>query len=194
MADRTTGQDLSRLVSEFWWIGVIQAILAILFGVVATFWPHLTLVTLVYLLAAFVIAIGLTEIARGLMSVRARDTWWMTLIIGLLTLGVGIYLARHPSVSFGTFILVVGISFIAWGVIELIRSFLEPITTSSKILNYIAGLSGIAAGIIILLQPVAGGVAFVWVLGLYAFVYGIVALATSVEHHRAYEELRAGLR
>src|ERR1051325_6508271 len=108
--------SVSSAVSELWWLGVLQGTVAVLFGIVAVFWPGLTLVTLVYLLSAFVIAVGLTETVMGLMSIKRRDTWWMTLLIGLIGLGAGIYLARHPDASFRTFILVVGISFIARGV------------------------------------------------------------------------------
>lgn len=194
MADRTVAKTASKLLTELWWLRVVQAIIAILFGILATFWPALTLVTFVYLLSAFVIAIGLTEVVRGLMNAKARDTWWMTLIIGILTFGAGIYLARHPDVSFATFILVVGVSFIAWGVIDIARVFVERDPTSYKVLNYIGGLAGVIAGIITLLQPAAGGLAFVWVLGLYAFIYGIVALAEAIEHHRDYQALKNVLK
>lgn len=193
MAERTLRQDLSKNISEFWWLWVVQAIVSVLFGIVATFWPGLTLVTLVYLLAPFVMVIGLSEIVRSLMTIKYRDTWWMSLLIGFLTLGVGIYLARHPGISFATFILVVGITYIAWGVMDIARAFLDHVFTPHRTLSFISGFAGIAAGIIILLQPVAGGVAFVWVLGLFALVQGTVALVMSVDHHHDYQELKDSL-
>ncbi len=193
MADRTPAKVTSKLLTELWWLRVVQAIVAILFGIVGTFWPGLTLVTLVYLLSAFVVAIGLTEVVRGLMNAGARDTWWMTLIIGIVTFGVGVYLARHPDVSFATFIVVVGVSFIVWGVMDVVRAFIERIATPYKVLTYISGLAGVAAGIITLSQPAAGGLAFVWVLGLYAFIYGIVALAEAIDHYRDYVGLKDSL-
>ena len=194
MAARASDTSLSRLVSELWWIGVVQSIIAILFGIVAIFWPALTLVTLVYLLSAFVIAVGLTEIVHGLMSIKRRDTWWMTLVIGLISLGAGLYLARHPQVSFATFILVVGITFIVRGIIDVIRGFIEKRPTTHKVLDFIVGLAGVAAGIIILVQPVAGGLAFVWVIGLYALIYGALTLASSIEMRNDYETLKAALK
>lgn len=194
MPQKTANQAIDRYVTELWWIGVIQAILAILFGVVTIFWPHLTLVVLVYLLSAFVILIGITEVMHSFMTMRSRDTWWLRLILGLVALGVGLYLVRHPNVTFATFILIVGITFIARGIIDIMIGFLDRSSTSRNILNFIVGLAAIAAGIIILVQPVAGGLAFVWVLGLYAFVLGTIALAEAVEQHRDYEELKAALR
>lgn len=191
MADKTT---LSSAVKGLWWMGILQGTFAVFFGIVAVFWPGLTLVTLVYLLAAFVIAVGLTETVHGLMSIKARNTWWMTLLIGLIGLGAGIYLARHPNASFRTFILVVGISFIARGVLDVVRVFLERwLSAGNKALGFIAGLAGIAAGIIILLQPVSGGLAFVWVLGLYGIIYGTLGIAVSLSAREELESLTAGL-
>jgi uncharacterized membrane protein HdeD (DUF308 family) len=190
MANRTrTATPLNRQISALWWIGITQAILAIIFGIITLFWPQLTLVTLVYLLGAFVIAIGVTEIVHALMSIGRRDTWWMTLLIGLVALSAGVYLARHPSVTFKTFILVVGITFIVRGVIDILRTFLDRALASHRVLSFIAGLAGLAAGIIILLQPISGGLAFVWVIGLYALIYGIAVLVVSMQERNAFNQL-----
>lgn len=187
MANETS---LSSAVSGLWWMGVLQGIFAVIFGIIAVFWPGLTLVTLVYLFSAFVIAVGLTEIVLGLMSMRRRDTWWMTLLIGLIGLGVGIYLARHPDASLRTFLLIVGISFIARGVMDAVRVFIDRyLSAGNKALSFISGLAGIVVGIILLLQPISGGLAFVWVLGLYAIVFGTLAIAVSLELRNEFEKL-----
>jgi uncharacterized membrane protein HdeD (DUF308 family) len=187
--------SLTNAVSGLWWMGILEGVFAIFFGIVAVFWPDLTLVTLVYLLSAFIIALGLTETARGLMSINRRSTWWVTLLIGLIGLGVGLYLARHPHASFRTFILIVGISFIARGLLELVRVFVENwLTVGNRILGFIGGAVGIAAGIIILLQPVNGGLAFVWVLGLYGIIYGIMAITVSLDMRNEFEKLTGALR
>lgn len=193
MVGRIVKQEISRNVSEYWWLWVIQAIASILFGIVAIFWPGLTLATLVYLLAPFIIAIGLVETVLSLVTMEQRDTWWMSLIIGFLTLGAGIFLARNPLVSFATFVLVVGITFIAWGILDIARAFMDRIFTPHRTLSFISGLAGIAAGIIVMLQPVAGGVAFVWILGVFSLIYGTLALVMSIDHHRDYQELKKAL-
>ncbi|MDB5170670.1 MAG: hypothetical protein JWO35_364, partial [Candidatus Saccharibacteria bacterium] len=58
--------------------------------------------------------------------------------------------------------------------------------TAHKVFQAILGVVGVVAGIFILGQPAAGGVAFVWALGLYAIVLGTVGMAIALE-------LRAGL-
>jgi uncharacterized membrane protein HdeD (DUF308 family) len=185
--------EISKSINELWWIGILYAIFSILFGIVAIFWPGLTLYTLVLLFSAFIIVMGIIGIVHGLVSIKRRDTWWMTLVIGMIGLGAGIYLVRHPRLTFATFILVVGIALIARGVLSLIEAFIDH-PTSYKVIEYIAGLAAIAVGIIIMLQPVAGGVAFVWVLGLYALVIGTIALAVSISQRSDLDKVRDELK
>ncbi len=184
--------SISTMVSELWWLWVIQAIVSILFGALAVFWPGLTLVTFVYLLSVFVVVVGVVEVVRALVSVKTRpDTWWMSLIVGFLTLGVGMYLARHPGLTLKTFILVVGITLVAWGVIDLARTFFEEQSDSHRVLSFVSGVVGVGVGIFTLLQPKTGGIAFVWAFGLFALVYGISALVMAIEHHRSYQAFKA---
>ncbi|MDB5161181.1 MAG: hypothetical protein JWO96_561 [Candidatus Saccharibacteria bacterium] len=180
MADKTS--DIVDTVAErFWWLGALQGILAIFFGITATVWPALTLVTLVYLFSAFILTVAIVEIIRGFTGIGRRAGWWMSLLTGFI--GIGIYLVRHPNVSFATFILVVGIGLIARGLIELVIAFSERMRSVYRVLNVIAGLAAIAAGIVILLQPVAGGLAFVWILGLYGLIIGAMSLAVALDLH-----------
>jgi uncharacterized membrane protein HdeD (DUF308 family) len=192
MATKTSDQLLDtsllkRTIDELWWMGAIQGVLAVFFGITAIFWPALTLVTLVYLFSAFILAIGMTEIVLGIISINRRSTWWVTLLIGIVSLVAGIYLVRHPDVSFATFILVIGLTLIARGVLDVIRAFIDRATTTNKVLLTIIGIAAIVAGIIILLQPVAGGVAFVWVLGIYGLILGALELAIAFEMRRELE-------
>lgn len=182
MATVTT--TLRNIVNELWWLTMIESVLAIFFGIAAIFWPGLTLVILVYLFSAFVLLWGIAEIVNALMSIGHRDTWWLTLLFGLVGLGVGVYLVRHPSVSFTTFILLIGLTLIVRGVFDAIGTFMDRRSSSHRILLLIAGLLAVVAGIVILTQPVAGGVAFVWVLGLYALIFGVIHFTIALEARR----------
>jgi uncharacterized membrane protein HdeD (DUF308 family) len=173
-----------KAVNELWWIGIIEAALALFFGISAIFWPGLTLLALVYLFSAFVIGLGIVQLVAGLMSIKRRSSWWVTVLIGVVSLGVGIYLVRNPGVSFITFILLVGLVLIVRGLLDLMRAFTDRSTTSdttNKIFLILVGIAGLVAGVLILLQPAAGGVAFVWILGLYAILIGTLGIVGALE-------------
>ncbi len=170
-----------NVISELWWLTLMQSLLAIFFGIAAIFWPGLTLVVLDYLFSAFILIWGIIEIVEGLMGVGRRDTWWLTLLFGLVGLVVGVYLVRHPGVSFATFILLIGLTFIVRGIFDVVGTFLDNRSATHRILTLIVGAAAVAAGIFTLLQPATSGVAFVWVIGLYALIFGVISFVIALE-------------
>jgi uncharacterized membrane protein HdeD (DUF308 family) len=169
---------------DAWTALVLTGVVSIIFGVAAVFWPGLTLLTLVYLFSAYVLVIGIITSVKGIMSIGKSTWWYLRVILGVFELGVGVYLLRHVNVSFATFILLIGFSLIARGVIDVVETFFETDASATvRTLTFIVGLAALLAGIIILFQPVAGGVAFVWILGLYALVAGTMEIALAVDAH-----------
>lgn len=182
----------ARYLSSYWWVLTLRGISAILFGLAAVFWPGITLVTLVYLFSAFILATGIVGIVHGLTNVGREGIGWMlTLLLGFLEVGVGVYLLRHTDVAFETFILLIGFVLIVRGVLEVVSAFNEETVTTRTLLT-IGGVVATLAGIVVLRQPVAGGVAFVWVLGVYALIVGPLLIALSIDAKHALDNLTNG--
>lgn len=184
MADKII-QAIER-ESEFWWMGVLGGILTMLFGIAALFWPGLTLVTFVYLFSAYMLVWGVVSVIKGLTDLTSGVAmWWLTLLFGFIGLGVGVYLVRHPLVSFATLILLVGFTFIIRGVIDIVSGFAVDQSSTGRVLAFIAGGLGVVAGVFLLTQPADAGVAFVWVLGLYSLLAGPLFIALTVDAHNS---------
>lgn len=170
----------------------LRGVVAILFGFAAVFWPGITLVTLVYLLSAFLLASGLVTLVSGLIDAsRERNSVLsliLTVILGIVEIGVGVYLLRHVGVAFTTFILLIGFVLIFRGLVELFNGLFESeesamYRTSESLIGAIA----VIAGVVLLFQPAKSGVAFVWILGLYALLTGplMIALALDINKGKA---------
>lgn len=178
----------ARAGNEVWSSLAFRGMLAILFGIAAVFWPGLTLKTLVYLFGGFILASGIISLIGGLANIYNDGSSFLTriamVILGVIELGIGVYLLRHPLVSFTTLILLIGFALIIRGVIDVIMGLFEPGGAMHKTVMIIGGLLAGIAGVILLFQPASGGVAFVWVLGLYALIYGplLIALALDIKN------------
>ena len=102
MATQTEAKQLSTALA-------LRGIFAILFGIAAVFWPGITLVTLVYLFSAFILASGLVTLVTGLADASKEKnsilSLALTVILGIVEIGVGVYLLRHVTVAFATLIL-----------------------------------------------------------------------------------------
>lgn len=176
---------MAGMANDLWWLLLVQGVVAVFFGIVSIFWPGLTLTALVYLFSAFVLAWGIVEIIHGFLGIGRGHSWWLTLVFGIAGLGAGIYLVRHPHVSFTALILIIGLLLIGRGILDIVGIFLERHSAANKALSAIIGVAAVGAGIIILFQPVSGGVAFVWILGLYAFIYGALTIALGIQAREA---------
>jgi uncharacterized membrane protein HdeD (DUF308 family) len=172
-------------IQTYWWTICIRGIMALIFGFAAVFWPHITLVVLVYIFSAWILVDGAVRLVTGLIRVGEHQLGALNAVVGLLELGLGVYLLRHPAVTFTTLILVIGFLLIIDGVITGVASVSSKDSTGSKTLTIIVGLLAIVAGILILFQPVAAGVAFVWILGLYALITGPMLIVLSLEVKKA---------
>jgi uncharacterized membrane protein HdeD (DUF308 family) len=164
-----------------WWGLTFRGLVAVLFGVAAVFWPGLTLLTLLYLFSTWVLVEGVVRLVTGINRMTASPLSFLTVVVGLFQVGVGIYLLRHPAVSFATFILLIGFTLIVSGVVEVVSTLSSGDTMTGRTLAALVGLAAAVAGILMLFQPEKSGVAFVWILGLYALITGPVMLAMSMD-------------
>lgn len=166
-----------------WGMTIAEGVVAILFGIAAVFWPGLTIVTLLYLFAAFILISGIVNLVKGVFSMgHGAGSWFLKVLLSVLQIGIGVYLLRHPHVSFAVFILLIGFGFIVRGVFEVVAAFVDDLGAGTRTLAIIIGMLAVIAGIIVLFQPVAGGVAFVWIIGLYALISGPIIIAMALDH------------
>lgn len=164
----------------------LRGVVAMLFGIAAVFWPGITLVTLVYLFSAFILASGLVTLIMGLVDAsRERESVLglvLSVILGIVEIGVGVYLIRHIGVAFATLILLIGFVLILRGLIEIFSGLFESETSAMyRTANVIVGSLAVIAGVVLLFQPASGGVAFVWILGLYALLTGPLMIALAMD-------------
>ncbi len=174
-------------LASTWGPLAVRGIVAVLFGIAAVFWPGITLVTFVYLFSAFILASGIVGLIGGLANIydesRSVLTKILMSILGIVEIGLGVYLLRHTAVAFTTLILLVGFMLIFRGVVELFTGIFEDEGAMHKTVMIIGGLITALAGILLFFQPASAGVAFVWIIGLYSLITGpmLIALALDIK-------------
>jgi uncharacterized membrane protein HdeD (DUF308 family) len=137
----------------------------------------------------YVLVNGVVDLIFGIGRVndagRSMVTRWLSLLFGAGQIGVAVYLLRHVDVSFKTFILLIGFTLLVRGVFEVVDGLFEVGTNLYKTVLVGGGALAAIAGVVILLQDAKNGVAFVWVLGIYALVVGPMMLALALDTDRA---------
>ncbi|HVC36312.1 MAG TPA: DUF308 domain-containing protein [Candidatus Dormibacteraeota bacterium] len=165
----------ARITKENWWALVLGGVATIFFGFAVVFWPSLTLLALLYLFSAYVLISGVVNIMAGIDTLGRDDSWFLSVVLGVFELGVGLYLLRHTGLKFSTFVVLIGFTLIARGVIEaVVANLSRRASMKTRTLSYASGLGALVAGIVILFAKKPQGVSFVWILGLYAIVAGTI--------------------
>lgn len=175
--------EVAKLGNEVWGLIVFEGVLAVLFGIAAMFWPGLTLSVLVLLFAVFVLAWGIVDLIRSLVTIGKAKFWWLELLFSVLLIGVGVYLLRHLDLTLAAFILFAGFTFIFRGIVDVMKGLFGGGETvgDARVFFLISGALGLVAGAVTLMQPVAAGVALVWIIGLYAILQGSFVIALAVK-------------
>lgn len=158
-----------------------QGILAILFGIVALFWPGLTVGLLVTFFGVFALFWAVMGIVTGLISIGSSKYWWLELIYSVLLLGLAVFVLRNPVEAGLVFALLIGVAFIVRGIVDFVGGIFDrKRDEDSRLFGIIAGIISVIAGIVIWVYPVASGIAVVWVIGLYGILYGALALGFAI--------------
>lgn len=172
--------ELSAVEKQLAGLAIAQGVLAILFGILALFWPGLTVALLIVFFSVFILIWGIVGIITSLSGIGKDKFWWLELIFALLALGLSVYMLRNPVATAGIFVFFIGLTFLVRGVVDVLQGLFDGERAGNdRVFHVIAGVIGIIAGIVTLAYPVSAGVAVVWVVGLYAVLYGSLLIAFS---------------
>src|ERR1700730_6559522 len=82
-----------------WWAMALRGVLAILFGVLAFFWPALFWLVVVFTFGAYAIIDGVTAIILAVTGHREAGPWGALLLEGLVGIAAGIVAFAWPDIT-----------------------------------------------------------------------------------------------
>lgn len=169
-----------EVAQQLWALWLVRSVALIVFGIFAVVWPGITLALISTAFALFLIVAGIADVITGLVTIGKRSLWFLTLLLGVLEAGVGVYLLRHDLLEIAVFIALVGLAFIVKGILEVVAAFDHSHTGGEKTLMVLIGIIAVIVGIVILAHPASGGLAFIWALGIYGILAGSVGVAMAI--------------
>jgi uncharacterized membrane protein HdeD (DUF308 family) len=107
----------------FGWV-VAQGLVSIGFGALIMLWPGMTALVLYYLLALWVLVLGVTAVVVAVTQYRARNLAWVgTLLFGLIGFLFGLLLAIKPQGTVEVILTVYGLFAFVAGAAVLVAGF-----------------------------------------------------------------------
>src|SRR5437016_7361477 len=171
---------MQQLIGNFRTMFLFRGIAAILFGVLTLVWPNLSLTILVLLFGIFAVISGVTAVAAALRN-RGEQGWGLLVFEGILGILAGVVALVWPNITALAFLYLLAAWAIITGIMELVAPLAFPMRGGRAALMVVAGLASIVFGIIIAAQPSSGLLAVVWLIGVYAVVFGVMYIVAYFE-------------
>jgi uncharacterized membrane protein HdeD (DUF308 family) len=160
---------------------VIRGILAVLFGLAALLWPGLTLIALVFLFGAYVLVDGVTVIVASLQERTTNRQWWVLLLEGIIGIIAGVLAFVWPAITALALLYIIASWAIITGIFEIVGAFSERFTGTPKWLMGISGVISLLLGVLLAILPGVGLLSLVWLIGIYALVFGILFIIHALQ-------------
>jgi uncharacterized membrane protein HdeD (DUF308 family) len=193
MATGTTGSfdtldrthAMSQLLAQNWWALALRGAFAIIFALIAFFSPGATLLSLVWVFAAYMLVDGVFGIVSGIRAASNNQRWGLLILEGILNILVGIIAFLMPGLTDLFFVTLMAVWSLITGVLMIVAAFkLNP--TYGRGWLIFSGIVSVLFGVALLLAPLVGAVVLTWWLGAYALVFGIslLVLAFKLKGHK----------
>lgn len=176
---------LGSMFAPHWgWIA-LRGVAAIVFGLLAWALPGITLALMVLVWGAYALVDGVLALVAGF---RIRDNGrplWSVIVLGLLGIAAGVVTFLWPGLTALTLVLIIGFWAIAAGVFQIIAAIRLRKEIEGEWLYALSGLLSVLFGVAVVAVPGAGAVALAWLIGSFAFVYGVLLVMLALRLRKA---------
>jgi uncharacterized membrane protein HdeD (DUF308 family) len=167
-----------------WGALALRGVAAILFAIIAFFWPGITATALILLFGVYALIDGIFALIAGLRAARRHGRSGALLVEGVLNLLIATVIFAWPGAALIALIYLIALWALVTGIV-LTAAGLALIRLSGEWLLVVSGLLSILLGMILFVHPAVGAVALSWWLGAYALLFGIalVSAAFRIRYH-----------
>jgi uncharacterized membrane protein HdeD (DUF308 family) len=180
-----TAAGFPSLARKIWIFAIIRGVLGILFGLIALFAPIATALVLAIVIGIYAIVDGVFDIVEAIRH-RGSSSMVFRIVLGVVSIIFGIVVLVWPGMSLGILVILVGIWAIVIGILQIVSSVgHRAVPNSGWVWGIVGGALAILFGVLVLVWPGTGLVTIIWIIGIWAIVWGIVFIVLGVQLRKA---------
>jgi len=160
-----------------WWTLAVRGAAAILFGVLALFFPPAAVAGLILLFGAYALVDGIFNLIAAVRASRSGGRWGMLAIEGTLSVLFGLVALFWTGATALVLALWVGAWSLVTGAAEIAAAIRLRKQIEREWLLALSGVLSVLLGILLFIAPGAGLFAIAIWIGAYAIVFGGVMVA-----------------
>lgn len=172
MVERMPPGTAAPMPRRLWWLIVLRGLAALVFGLVAIFWPGISLAALVMLFGAYALLDGAITLGLALRLPTGDPGRGILMVTGIAGLLIGLVSVLWPQVTVTLLIYILAAWLVLFGLIAIAHSLQMRKQVGAAWPVSRGGILLLVLGLLLLLFPNAVAVAATWVLGLLALLIG----------------------
>jgi uncharacterized membrane protein HdeD (DUF308 family) len=162
----------------------ISGIAGIAFGIAVFVWPGISLEALLALFGAFALLYGILILGIGLDLVAHRSSDWVPFTLnGLAGIAIGMATFLFPAITALTLVYLIAGWAIVTGVFEIAAAFDMREMVKDGWWIGLSGALSVVFGLLIAVNPGAGVLTILWLIGVYSILAGATRLAAGYRLH-----------
>jgi uncharacterized membrane protein HdeD (DUF308 family) len=164
----TNAADNLRPIASLWWLPALFGVVTFGVGVFFVVSPHETLSTFTVIAGIFLLFDGVLAIFGSIFG--KGDGRGLLALIGVLSAIAGLVLIKKPFDTLVVFTLIVGVWFVAAGIVRFVVALASPEARGGNIVTAILDL---IAGVVILSWPDLGLATLAVIIGISLILRGL---------------------
>ncbi len=186
MAGATSTVDsahaVMRQVGSHWGLVLFMGILSIIIGILAITQTAATLITIAIFFAAWLFVSGVVSVVQAFTEDATAGQRVLSAVIGLLSIIVGFALLRSPFQSLEVLIFVLGVVWVAQGIVTFVSAFEQK---QGRNWGIFMGILSVVAGIVVLEYPAMSAATLALFGGIWLIILGGMQIYAAFQLRRA---------
>lgn len=163
-----------------WWAVLLRGIAALIFGLLAFFWPGATGFALVILFGAYAFIDAVFALVSAIRAAEAHERWWAFLLEGIVGLVIAAIVVFRPGVAALALYFTIAIWAVLTGIFEIIAAVQMRALIPNEFWLILGGILSIVFGVLLFVFPLIGILTVIYLIGFYAILFGIVMIVFSL--------------
>lgn len=161
-----------QAIRRNWWMLALRGVIAIIFGLIALLAPSIALLAFIYVFAVYALIDGIMAVYIAIRERGSLSRWAWVLFEGILGIIAGIVAFVYPGLTALVLLYIVAIWAIVTGIMEIVAAIAIRGFVAREWALGLAGILSILFGIVLFIFPGTGLLSILWLVGIYAIVFG----------------------
>ena len=192
LSNNPLSTQYAEIARGAWIWAVVRGALAIVFGIVALVSPITTAVVLAIVIGVFAVVDGIVDLVDAIRH-RGSPGVGLRVFLGVVSLLFGIIILVWPGKTLGFMVVLIAIWSILIGLLQIVANVsIRKDAPGAWVWGAVSGALGLIFGIVVLFNLGIGLVALIWLIGIWAIVFGLALIVLGVQVRKASTAVTAG--